>query len=234
MTANVFITGTSSGLGHGFAETYLERGANVYGLSRRAADIDDDGFQQASTDLGQLDGIHAALDRLIGGIDIDLAVLSAGMLGQFKAMPELQLDELRRAMDINVWANKLILDWFAQHQAPRQVVLISSGASIKGNRGWGSYAISKASLNMVTQLYAHDLPDTHLVSLAPGLVHTAMQDQINSEVDARQFPSVNRLKQARGTADMPGPHDVATTIADALPGITQAYASGSFVDIRQL
>src|SRR5699024_5136396 len=121
-------------------------------------------------DLGALDGIDAALDELIGEAGISLAFLNAGMLGEFRVMPELGLDELRQAMDINVWANKVILDWFARHSPPRQIVLISSGASVKGNQGWGSYALSKATLNMLTQLYAHDLPDSHLLALAPGLV----------------------------------------------------------------
>lgn len=234
MTNNVFITGTSSGLGRGFAQTYLEQGAHVYGLSRRPANIDSAHFHAACADLGQLDSIDTVLDALLADADPDVAILSAGMLGDFKTMPELRLDELRRAMDINVWANKLILDWFARHKAPRQIVLISSGASVKGNKGWGSYALSKATLNMLAQLYAHDLPNSHLLALAPGLIHTAMQDQINSDVDVNEFPSVERLKQARGTADMPGPRAVADTIAAALPRLSREYPSGAFADIRHI
>src|SRR5699024_5103682 len=128
MTDSVFVTGTSSGLGRGLAEVFLEQGRAVYGLSRRAAGIDPDAFHEARVDLEDLDRIDAALDKLIGGADISLAILSAGLLGEFKAMPDVGLDELRRAMDINVWANKLILDWFASHHPPRQIVLISSGA----------------------------------------------------------------------------------------------------------
>lgn len=234
MTDSVLITGTSSGLGHGLAETYLERGGTVYGLSRRPADIESARFHEAAVNLEDLDGIGPGLDKLVGSADISLAILSAGMLGEFKTMPDVQMGELRRAMDINVWANKLILDWFAQHQAPRQIVLISSGASVNGNRGWGSYALSKAALNMLAQLYAHDLPDSHLCALAPGLIHTAMQDHISSTADERIFPSVKRLKQARGTAAMPGPREVAQAIAQALPGLQERYASGAFVDIRDL
>lgn len=234
MTDSVLITGTSSGLGHGLAETYLKRGHTVYGLSRRSAGIDSARFHEARVDLEDLDGIGAALDKLIGNADISLAILSAGVLDAFKAMPDVRLDELRRAMDINVWANKLILDWFAQHQAPRQIVLISSGASVNGNRGWGSYSISKAALNMLAQLYAHDLPDSHLIALAPGLIHTAMQDHINDTADTEAFPSVKRLKQARGTAAMPGPQEVADRIVNALPTLREHYPSGAFVDIRDL
>lgn len=234
MANSVFITGTSSGLGYGLAQEYLQRGWHVYGLSRRTAGIDAVGFHEIRADLGNLETISGALDALLGDVDVSLAILSAGMLGEFKAMPDMQFDELRRAMDINVWANKVILDWFAAHHAPGQIVLVSSGASTKGNHGWGSYALSKATLNMLTRLYAHDLPNSHLVALAPGLVHTPMQDQINTEVDAEAFPSVQRLKAARGTPAMPGPQAAAAMIADALPALRRHHASGQFVDIRDI
>ncbi|MDN5865642.1 MAG: SDR family NAD(P)-dependent oxidoreductase [Gammaproteobacteria bacterium] len=232
MSDDVFITGTSSGLGRALAEEYLERGREVYGLSRRPAGIESPRFHEARTDLGDLDAIAPVLDKLLGKANVELAILNAGMLGEFKPMPELRIDELHHAMDVNVWANKQILDWFAAHRPPGQIVLISSGAAVSAGKGWGSYALSKATLNMLVQLYAHDLPDSHLVALAPGLVHTAMQDQIHGEVDTRRFPSVKRLKEARGTAAMPGPREAAQMIAEALPAIRERRTSGDFVDIR--
>ena len=35
MQKTIYITGVSSGLGHGLAKVYLEQGATVYGCSRR-------------------------------------------------------------------------------------------------------------------------------------------------------------------------------------------------------
>lgn len=234
MGDSVFITGTSTGLGRGLAELYLQRGYSVYGLSRRPANIDAEHFHEVRADLGDLDTIPAALDELLGDSAMSLAILCAGVLGQFKTMPDITLAELRQAMDINVWANKGILDWFAARQPPQQIVLISSGASIKGNKGWGGYALSKAALNMLAQLYAQDLPQSHLTALAPGLVHTAMQDHISTAVDSAEFPSVERLQQARGTDAMPKPAAAACLIADALPGLRAQLPSGGFADIRKL
>ncbi len=234
MADGVFITGISSGLGRGFAEEYLERGREVYGLSRRGAGFEHERLHAAKADLADLDGIAGVLDRLIGDADIELAILNAGILGKFKPMPEASLSELRHAMDVNLWANKLILDWFAARHAPRQIVLISSGAAVTGHKGWSMYALSKAALNMLTQLYAHDLPGSHLVALAPGLVHTPMQDHIYEKVDEKRFPSVKRLKEARGTPAMPAPRDAARRMVEALPSLCEKYPSGSFVDIRDL
>ncbi|MGH8224727.1 MAG: SDR family NAD(P)-dependent oxidoreductase, partial [Gammaproteobacteria bacterium] len=154
MTDTVFITGISSGLGRGFAEEYLEQGRAVYGISRRGAGFAHERLHDAKADLADLDGIADVLDHLIGEAGIDLAILNAGILGKFTPMPEANLGELRHAMDVNLWANKLILDWFAARRVPRQIVLISSGAAVTGHKGWSMYALSKAALNMLTQLYA--------------------------------------------------------------------------------
>ncbi|MGA7965801.1 MAG: SDR family NAD(P)-dependent oxidoreductase [Gammaproteobacteria bacterium] len=233
MKRNVFITGISSGLGRGFALEYLERGDTVYGLSRRGAGFEHEHLHETRADLADLDAIPGVLDHLIGDARIDLAILNAGLLGEFKPMPEIGLGELRRAMDVNVWANKVILDWFAAHHAPRQAVLISSGAAVTGHEGWGSYALSKAALNMLAQLYAHDLPDTHVAAFAPGLIHTAMQDHIYEKVDEKRFPSVKRLKEARNTTAMPEPVEASRLIADAIEKLPERIDSGQFTDIRQ-
>ena len=92
---------------------------------------------------------------------------------------ELAVDEMKRVMEINVWANKTVLDWL-HNSAVRvdQVVMISSGAAVLGNRGWGGYALSKAALNMLARLYAHEFPQTHLCALAPGIIDTAMMDYL--------------------------------------------------------
>ena len=76
------------------------------------------------------------------------------------------------------------------------------------------------------------LPATHVAALAPGLVHTAMQDYIYEKVDEQRFPSVKQLKQAHGTPDMPGPREAAQRIADAIETLPQRIDSGGFADIR--
>ncbi|MCP3870534.1 MAG: SDR family NAD(P)-dependent oxidoreductase [Gammaproteobacteria bacterium] len=48
-----------------------------------------------------------------------------------------------------------------------QIVMISSGAAVLGNQGWGGYAISKAALSMLARLYAHEFTQTH-ISLVPS------------------------------------------------------------------
>jgi NAD(P)-dependent dehydrogenase (short-subunit alcohol dehydrogenase family) len=137
-------------------------------------------------------------------------------------------------MDINLWSNKAIMDWL--HASPltlARVVFMSSGAAVNGNKGWSGYALSKAALNMMAQLYAHEFPETHIAAFAPGLVHTQMQDDIRDTVDSRRYPSTQVLKDAIGTELMPEPRQAGRLLAAAFEKLPR-YPSGSFLDIRSL
>jgi len=188
-------------------------------------------------DLSDLDGIPNALAQLLADIDhLDLVILNAGILGPIRDLVDTPMDELRRVMNINTWANKLLLDSLAKSGiSVRQVIGISSGAAVSGNRGWNSYSLSKAAFAMLLRLYAAEMPGTHFCSVAPGLVDTAMQDYLCGldEDHATTFPSVARIQGARGTEAMP----TAEVLAPRLLRIFERVLdrpSGEFVDIRKM
>lgn len=220
------------------SHTLLDLGDEVYGLSRRGwPDEHSARLFDKRCDLAEREAIAPALSSLLTGVrQLELVILNAGILGPIQDMAETSLEQLDQIMQINVWSNKLILDWLIQSGIIiDQIVLISSGAAVNGNRGWGGYALSKATLNMLTQLYAHEFPDTHLSALAPGLIDTAMQDQLcdPEQVDGVRFSSVNRLRAAHGTEAMPNPQQAAEQILQILPRLRQ-LPSGQFCDIRQM
>ncbi|NEZ03297.1 SDR family NAD(P)-dependent oxidoreductase [Wenzhouxiangella sp. XN201] len=236
---NVFITGNSSGLGLGLTEALLDRDAIVWGMSRRGCPLaahNDDGLRDRKQDIGNLNHLEEGLDALLSDcLRLDLVVLNAGMLGRIQEISHTDVHDLEHLMRVNVWANKLILDWFIERQIPiDQVVAISSGAAVNMNYGWGGYSLSKAALNNLIKLYAPEMPDTHMISLAPGLIETGMQDYIRDEVDSEEFPSVQKLKDARGTEHMPKPREAADQILDLLDDLKENRESGDFVDIRNL
>jgi len=236
MAERVLITGVSSGLGHGLAQVFLERGAEVRGCSRRAPeDLIGRGLIFAEVDLGDPDAGASAFERLLEDAgSLDLAVLNAGKLGQIRDMRDTPLEDLRETMEINVWANKWILDAiFARMSRVGQVVAISSGAARSGSRGWNGYSISKAALNMFVQVYAGERPETHFTSLAPGLVDTAMQEYLTNLPEDDRFPPLKRLKEAKGTHAMPDAEACARHLAGIFPKLRH-YASGAFVDVRDM
>ncbi len=236
---NVLITGNSSGLGLGLTEALMDRDAIVWGMSRRGCPLKpkfDDVIRDRQQDLGDLSKLEEGLNRLLSDcLRLDLVILNAGVLGRIQDLADTDIHDLEHLMRVNVWSNKLILDWLIERQLPvDQIVAISSGAAVNMSYGWGAYSLSKAALNNLMQIYAHEMPDTHLLSLAPGLVDTAMQDYLCGEVDSDEFPSVQKLKDARGTDHMPESRKAAETILDLLPDLRENQPSGAFVDIRQL
>ncbi|MCB1757090.1 MAG: SDR family NAD(P)-dependent oxidoreductase [Gammaproteobacteria bacterium] len=234
---NVLITGNSSGLGLAFTRHLLQQGTSVFGLSRRGCPLEDKRLSDIRCDMADLDSIAPALDELLGDTrTLDLVLLNAGILGEIRDLHETPVADIEHVMRINVWANKIVLDTLLSRSiACKQIVLISSGAGVNGNKGWGAYSLSKAALNMLTMLYAHEMPQSHLSALAPGLVDTAMQDYLCDETikAVSDFPSLGRLRSARGTVDMPTPDVAAQKILDTLPELLK-QASGSYSDIRSL
>jgi len=227
------VTGNSGGLGLGLTRALMRQSANVYGLSRRGCPEATAG--DVRVDLADYEAIIPAVAKLLDGVErLDLVVLNAGLLGQIQSMREADIDELRLLMDVNVWANKPILDHLlANGIEVGQLIAISSGASVSGNFGWSGYSISKAALNMFVQLYAHEFRDTPMHSVAPGLIDTAMQEFISEEVDTERFPALKRLQEARGTEAMPDNDTAAQMVLNSLERV-RAIPTGSFVDLRKL
>jgi len=231
--ATALITGTSSGLGYGLAERLLDNGWEVYGCSRRGCDLP--GIHDRIVDLTDYANLPEALQTLLDGVKkLDLVVLNAGILGDIRDLKDTPLEDVKNVMEINVWANKVVMDWLhAWEGRISQVVMISSGASILGNRGWGGYALSKAALNMLAKLYAHEFTDTHISALAPGIIDTAMMDYLCEQADPESFPALQRLRDARGTDTMPGPSGAAEKVLSVLSQLKER-PSGSFIDIREI
>lgn len=259
-----FITGTSSGLGQGLAELALSQGRLVAGLSRRPSSLSrkfPDNYFHLECDLGDLKELPGSIRRYFhslrewlasrpanqpnqpgtepansGKIALERVWLNAGILGRIDDLQNTTLAELKAITDINLWANKILIDSLASPDCPfavQHIVAISSGASVNGNRGWAGYSVSKAALNMLIKLYSEELPNIHLVSLAPGLIDTAMQETISGIQDTQIFPALKRLQQARGTENMPRPVEAARRIMEKWPAISDA-PSGSFLDIRKM
>ncbi len=112
MGETILITGVSSGLGHGLAKVYLAQGASVYGCSRRAPDdLIAQGLNFQAIDLADAKlGAATVAEWLRGVVHFDTVILNAGKLGEIRDMQAAPLSDLRDTMEINVWANKWMLD----------------------------------------------------------------------------------------------------------------------------
>lgn len=234
---NVFITGSNSGLGFGLAKYYLGKGNKVYGISRKInSEINSRGnFSFLLQDISDFKELEINLVSFIRGVTkLDLVILNAGIMNEIKDLKETSLEEIKKVMDVNVWANKIIIDTlFNEVKIINRIVAISSGASQSGSRGWNAYSLSKATLNMLIKLYSKEFEETHFSALAPGLIDSKMQDYIYNLPEKSEYPVVERLKKAKGTEKMPSPEKAAEIVASGIEN-AKKYQSGIFLDVRKL
>jgi NAD(P)-dependent dehydrogenase (short-subunit alcohol dehydrogenase family) len=228
---NILITGIGSGLGKALAELYHARGDRVYAIGRILPPslAEEEHFFFQHCDLSDPHTIKAHVRPFLRGGSFDLVILNAGMLGEIKLLSETSLDEIHKVMDLNVWANKELIDLLGEEASVTQVVAMSSGAAVNGSKGWGAYALSKASLNMLLKVYAKEFPRIHFCALAPGVINTPMVRHIVEEVDEERFPSVKRLKDG----PILTPRQGALRLIETFEKLKQ-YESGSFIDIREM
>ena len=235
MPQAVFITGNSSGLGHGLSEAYLARDWQVYGLSRRGCDGLSGKLHDIRCDLNNQSEIVPAMTTLLAGVQqLDIVYLNAGIFGELSRISDITQKQLDQIMNINVWANKFILDWLLSSDITvKQVIAISSGAALSAHKGWTCYSLSKTALNKLMELYATEFTFTHFTSLAPGLMDTAMQDYLCDEehIIKNDFPVLEKFRTARGTGTMPSPQVAALSIIAVAPRLLN-LPSGSYADIR--
>ena len=227
----VLITGVSSGLGAALAQACLERGDIVYGLGRHDNKglLNRSGYYFYPVDLSDIDLLRENVKPFVDKHHFDLVILNAGALGEIKELGETRLEELRRLMDINLWANKQMIDTLDLHAKVDQVAAVSSGAAINGHKGWGGYSISKAALNIMIKVYAEEKPWTHFSAIAPGVVMTPMLKKMLEITDPVLFPSIERIREG----SILSPEAAAKRFLDACERARQ-QASGSYLDVRTM
>lgn len=229
MKKNILITGCSSGLGLALSNYYLQKGFKVYGISRNKSNIENINFTHIVFDLSELSQIKEILSPIIKDISqIETVFLNAGMLGKIRVLDELSTSEMQEVYKLNVYANKKLLDILKSIKV-KNILAISSGASLTGYKGWGSYSLSKAGVNMLINLYSNEMLNTKLLAVAPGVIKTPMTDYIRFELDENIFPSAKKLSE--GLVQTP---EETTIKLDNLINRIDEFESGSYVDVRKI
>lgn len=225
---NILITGASSGLGYALAQQFIGQGHQVYSLSRTKPDLN---IKWHSADFQDLINLKNATKSLLDGVNIDLAILNTGQLGELKPTLNLNITDFTDIFNVNVFANKIIIDYIIENQPQtKNIIGISTGASLKAYYGWSLYCTSKAAFKQLISTYAEENPKIHFISLAPGIVKTPMQEYIK-QVDPNNIPSVSKFHNMFDTMDTAD--KVASKIITNLTYINQ-LPTGDYFDLRTI
>jgi benzil reductase ((S)-benzoin forming) len=205
-----YITGSSSGLGKALVEILLlNEGNHVTGISR-TNNLQHSRFSHITIDLSA----PRELSRQVGSIwespeDYKKIYLinNAGYLGPIKYMGDLDEEELINAYHVNLIAPAILINSFVRkyrdYKGEKFILNISSGASRKAYDGWSGYCSSKAALDMLSRVGAAENEirgyGFRIISLAPGIIDTAMQHQIRntSEKDFSRKDRFVKLKEEK-------------------------------------
>lgn len=165
------------------------------------------------------------LGNLLGGYDpasFDQLILvnNAGILGPVGHTGFLSGPDVQRALQINLTAPMLLTDrfvrWAHGSSTPKVVLNVASGAARFPIVCWGTYAASKAGLEMFSRVVAEEnRKDLRIISVAPGVIETDMQQSIRG-MDVSQFPLRDEFVRYKETGKLKTTEQSAQELADVL------------------
>lgn len=191
----VLVTGANRGIGLEFVRQYLDRGEHVFAACREPAQARSlhahaeraaDRLTLLALDVTDYASIQSLSEALAEQVDgLDLLINNAGVYPRGDHLSQLSPDVLRRTFEVNTYGPILLASaLLAQLRAVRgsKVINLSSEmGSIAHTQSGSSYSYraSKAALNMLTRVLAHEVRPFGIIAVAmnPGWVQTDMGGQ---------------------------------------------------------
>lgn len=193
------VTGSSSGIGHELCDLLTEKGASVYGFSRRPSSVDHPLFAWAQADVTKPEEIDRAFDRVLDERErVDVLVNNAGF-GLFGSIETLEPEEWNRLIATNLTAAFLCTRRAVPGMKAVQRGTIVNVASIAGKRGFrngSAYCASKFGLNGFTEALVEELREEgiRVCGINPGSTGTEFFERAGIEpkklMDAKEVASL--------------------------------------------
>jgi NAD(P)-dependent dehydrogenase (short-subunit alcohol dehydrogenase family) len=184
------VTGASRGIGRATAQALASAGAHVVAVARTVGGLEelDDEIRAIGgsatlvpldvTDSDGLARLGAALHERHGRLDV--LVGNAGVAGPSSPLGHIDLKAWNNVIAVNVTANfQLVrcMEPLLQRSDAGRAVFITSGAAKKATAYLGPYAASKAAVETLARVWAHETASTTIrVNLFnPGPIRTRMR-----------------------------------------------------------
>jgi NAD(P)-dependent dehydrogenase (short-subunit alcohol dehydrogenase family) len=229
------VTGGAGGIGRAIVERLVAEGARVAVVDRHEpAELEDTEFFEF--DLAETTLLDKLVEEVTGKLGrIDILVNNAAEQHR-RSLDELELDDYRRIVDVNLNAPVFLSIAAARGMIERgygRIVNISSIHGRFGEKRTLAYDVAKGGLNQATRTLAIELgPRGILVNaVAPGFVETPMSSsEGTNELESDWFRDIY-LKYERLPLARPGkPEEIAAYVA-WLASAENTYMTGQIVTV---
>ncbi|WP_119272125.1 SDR family NAD(P)-dependent oxidoreductase [Taklimakanibacter deserti] len=215
----ILVTGASRGIGRAAFQALARAGAHVIATARSLEALR--GFDSEAKSLGGEATLAACemgsagdIDRLCESIRnrfdrLDGLFGNAGILGPKRAVGDLPPAEFEAALTINLTGNFRLLhrlDPLLKASPGGRALFVTSGVAWKRHAGWSPYAVSKAALEALVGVYAHEIADTAVRAnlISPGPIRTELRVEAWPDEDPDSVPLPEALAPAILTMLSPG------------------------------
>lgn len=196
----IFITGTSRGIGQALANQLLKLGHLVVGIGRTHT-IAHENYQAIEADLSDVESLKNAENWFQPNALAEKIVLvnNAGQLGNINYVGNQLATDLIKTYTLNLIAPALLSNAFIKQfsNQNKTIINISSGAAWNAYDGWSAYCSTKAGLVMLgkTIKKENQINKKKLVvfNISPGIIETEMQVQIRNAQES-QFSMLDKFK----------------------------------------
>ncbi|CAN5295032.1 SDR family NAD(P)-dependent oxidoreductase [soil metagenome] len=184
------VTGGAQGFGRAITERFVTSGAKVaiwdqdIAFAERTAKEIGDAVIAVAVDVSDLAAVEKARDATLKAFGkIDILVNNAGITGNNKPVPDIDYDDWRRVMRINLdgpfLCCKVIVPVMIKQNYGR-IVNIASIAGKEGNPNASHYSASKAGLIALTKSLGKELAGYEIAAnaITPAAAKTAIFDQM--------------------------------------------------------
>ncbi|MFB0951590.1 MAG: SDR family NAD(P)-dependent oxidoreductase [Rhodospirillales bacterium] len=185
------ITGASRGIGRAVAKRFAQEGAHPILIARTQAALEElDDEIRSETDIEStlipldlrdfdaIDKVGAAIYDRFGRLDVMVA--NAGLLGVLTPLHHFKPKVWDDVMAVNVtacWRLTRSMDPLLRASDSGRAIYVTSTVGHEPRAFWGAYAISKAALDMMSNVYAQETEKTNIrVNIInPGPTRTGMR-----------------------------------------------------------
>lgn len=206
------VTGASRGIGAAIARAYARQGAELILTARTTGgleELDDEirGLSGKSSllvpfdlkDFDAIDRLGAALYERFGRLDV--LVGNAGILGTLSPLGHIAPKEFQEVIDLNLTANWRLLrvmDPLLRQSEAGRAIFVTSGAARGPRAYWGTYAISKAALEMMVGIYAQEIQQTKVRAnlIDPGRTRTRMRAKAYPGEDPQSLKTPDEIMES--------------------------------------